>query len=89
MARLFRHTAQVVSEMEFPIDFLRVERALPATEEDSRAIARSIREGHGCKATVVRLSPSPDPQWQRARWASFGVYIAVATYELVAEAASS
>ena len=73
---LYEHEATVEVKGAFPVDMLRYDRCYPASEEDAKAIARSLaRPGREpCRVTVKALSPSRE-HWKKARWRSFGVVV--------------
>ena len=56
----------------FPIDMLRYDQAIPATEEDANRITRShdVRAGDRLTQQIVRLDAYKTPT--PGRWTSFG-----------------
>lgn len=71
---MFEINVKAVESGAFPIDLLRVEEALPMTEEDSMKISMSFRSGLGsgvyAETITLRSAEKPDPQrWYLRGWA--------------------
>lgn len=70
----YRHYLKVKTKSRFPIDMLRYDRCMPATETDSNKISETIFEGYSSKdMTIIVMKHSEDkkPNWTPDRWKSF------------------
>lgn len=78
----YLHVATITGKGEFPIGMLRYERASPTAEWDAYVIMNSIRQGgskEAWKANVSKITLFSSPNWNVARWESFGVTVTPAS----------
>lgn len=71
---------EVEGRVGFPLDMLRYDVAVPAREEDSHRISRTLDSNEAHPSTRVRLYLPKGNEPTTGRWKSFGWH--VHTYEI-------
>lgn len=68
----------------FPVDMLRYDRCLPATEEDSKLVELSFDDGQDrVEICMIKYHAERSPNLTDLRWQSFGWEITSMTISLV------
>jgi hypothetical protein len=72
MPKTYTHRAIVSGRGLMPIDMLRYDSCVPATEADTAKIYACAADNVAREITVQRVTTERAPRWTPNRWASFG-----------------